>query len=185
MATAKKTPAVIPLTLAIREAHDWCETAIFQGARLTELLDNQIAFDHANAMAAEWRALRAANHLPSGARVEVVECYFFIAALRHVLSWMRHFTRHKNRPTKELRAAMKEFVSSVPRPPVLKLVEQDYTISGNRDLPPLDLQMPGATPFKAQPGREYVMAGSVSLPGTLARLRKLAPVLAAARASMS
>jgi hypothetical protein len=185
MATAKKTPVAIPLSVAVREAHDWCETAIFQGARLTELLDNQIAFDYANAMAAEWRALRAANHLPSGARVEVVECYFFIAALRHVLYWLGHFTRHKNKPTKELRAAVKEFASSVPRPPALRLVEQDYTISGNRDLPPLDLQVPGATPFKAQPGREYVMAGNLSLPGTLARLRKLSPVLSAARASMS
>jgi hypothetical protein len=182
MSTAKKKPAPVPLALALREAHDWCESAIFQGARLTELLDNQVAFDHANAMAAEWRALRAANVLKGGARVEVIESYFFLSSIRHLLGWLGHLTRHKNRPTKETVQAVKEFAASVPRATELRRVlEHEYTIGG-WDLPELNLQSPeGGMALKAARGREYRMAANVSLQGAMAALAKLCPVLAAAR----
>jgi hypothetical protein len=182
MSTTKKKPAAVPLAVALREAHDWCESAIFQGARLMELLENQVAFDHANAMAAEWRALRAANHLPSGARVEVVESYFFLTSIRHVLAWLGHLTRHKNRPTKETVLAAKEFAAAVPRAADLRRVlDHEYTIGG-WDLPELNLQTPGGgMALMAARGREYRMAAGVSLQGAMAALRKLAPVLAGAR----
>ena len=114
-AVAART-AGVPLALALSEAHDWCESALFQGGRLSELLENQVAFDHANAMAAEWRALKAANVLPGGARVEVIESYFFLASIKHLLVWLGHLTRHGNRPAKEIVQATKDFSAARPAP---------------------------------------------------------------------
>ena len=146
MPAPKKKPVPVPLPLALREAHDWCESAIFQGVRMTDLLDHQIAFDHSNAMPAEWRALRAANYLPSGARVEVVEGYFFLSAVQHILAWISHLTRHGNKPAKETVRAAKEFVAAFPRVAELRRVlEKDYTIGG-WDLPELNVATPGALP---------------------------------------
>jgi len=182
MSTAKKAE-VVPLSLALREAHDWSESAVFQAARLTELLDNQVAFDHANAMAAEWRALKAANTLPGGGRVEVVESFFLLTSLRHVLIWLGQVTRRGNRPPKEVVAAVKVFKAAVPSAVELRRVlEQGYRIGG-WDLPELNLQSAeGGMALKAARGRDYKMAAGVSLPVAMAALRALSTVLAAARA---
>ncbi len=181
MPSAKKA-APIPLDVAVREARDWCEGALFQGARLTELLDNQVAFDHANAMAAEWRALKAANVLRGGGRVEVVDSYFFLAALRSVLVWVAHFTRHGNRPQKEHVRAVKELTASVPRAAELRrIMDHGYSIGG-RDLPELNLTEPGAgMALKAAKGRDYIMSGGVNLPRTMIALQKLQAALVAAQ----
>jgi len=179
MPTAKKT-APVPLDLAMREARDWCESAMFQAARLAELLDNQVAFDHANAMAAEWRALKAANVLPGGGRVEVIDSYFFLTALRHLLVWLGHVKRRGNRPPKELARAVKDFAGSVPGAVALRRVlDHEYTIGG-WDLPELNLKEPGGgMALKAAKGRDYMMAGGVSLPAAAFALKKLAAALAA------
>jgi hypothetical protein len=172
----------VPLPVALREAHDWCESAIFQGVRMTDLLDHQIAFDHSNAMPAEWRALRAANYLPSGARVEVVEGYFFLSSVQHILVWLSHLTRHGNKPAKETVKAAKEFVAAFPRVAELRRVlEKEYTIGG-WDLPELNVATPGAAmTFKAARGRDYKLAAGMTLPAAMAALRKLGPALAATR----
>ena len=173
--------AGVPLALALSEAHDWCESALFQGGRLSELLENQVAFDHANAMAAEWRALKAANVLPGGARVEVIESYFFLASIKHLLVWLGHLTRHGNRPAKEIVQATKDFSAAVPRPADLRdLLEHRYTMAG-WDLPELNPQEPGGHALRAARGRDYKMAGEISLQASMAALRALSPVLAAAR----
>jgi hypothetical protein len=178
MANTKKSEKVA-LDIALREARDWCETALFQGGRLTELLDNQVAFLDTSAMPAELRALRAANVLPGGARVEVVECFFFLAAVRRVLVWLGHLTRHGNRPPKDLVLAVKAFVASVPRAAHLRrTLEQGYAIR-RRDLVDFNDLSDGGAAFRAARGSEYVMAGGVNLPATMAALRKLGPVLAA------
>jgi hypothetical protein len=179
MSTPKK-PESIPLDVAIREAHDWCQSAVFQGARLAELLDNQVAFDHHHAMAAEWRALKAANVLPGGVRVEVVECFFFLTALRSLLVALTHFTRHGNKPGKELAGAMKEFVAAMPKPLELRrILDAEYAISGS-DVPELNVKVSTGLPLKAARGKEYKMAGDVTLEAAMQALKKLAPVLAAA-----
>jgi hypothetical protein len=182
MASTRTKAPPVPLHLALREAHDWCESAKFQGERLTELLDHQVAFDHANAMAAEWRALKAANVLPGGARVEVVESYFFLASVQRLLEWLGHLTRNGNRPPKEVAAAIKAFKVAAPTPAALKaLLDKGFTIGG-WDLPELSMQSPeGGFALKAARGRDYVMAGGVNLPQTLAALRALGTVLAPAR----
>jgi len=181
MSTPKK-PESVPLDVAVRDALDWCQSAVFQGARLAELLDNQVTFDHHNAMAAEWRALKAANILPGGARVEVVECFFFLTALRSLLAALGHFTRHGNKPPKEVANATKEFVAAMPKQLELRrILDGEYTIGG-WDVPELHAHAPHGLPFKAARGKEYKMAGDVSLQAVMQELRKLAPVLAAARA---
>ncbi len=179
---SSKKAAPVPLALALREARDWCESTLFQGARLTELLDNQVAFDHANAMAAEWRALKAANVLPGGARVEVVDSYFFLVALRHLTVWLGHLTRHGNRPPRPLVAAVKAFTATIPRAAALrKILDHEYTVGG-WDLPELNLASPsGGMALKAARGRDYVMAGGVNLPATIAGLRTLGAALTAAQ----
>jgi hypothetical protein len=169
--------------MAIREARDWCESATFQGGRLIELLDNQVAFDHRNAMAAEWRALKAANILPGGARVEVVDSYFLLAAVRQLLVWLAFVMRRGNKPPKALASAIKEFTSAVPRAVNLRrILEHEYTIGG-WNLPELNLASPdGGMALKAAKGQDYVMAGGVSLPRTMGALKKLKDALVAAQA---
>jgi hypothetical protein len=173
----------VPVEVAIREARDWCESALFQGARLAELLDNQVAFDHANAMAAEWRALRAANVLPGGGRVEVLDSYFFLAALRQLLVWVARIKRRGNKPGKELARTLKEFAASVPAEKELRrLLDHDYKIGG-WDLPELNLTEPGGgMALKAAKGRDYLMPGNVNLPASMAALKKLAAALPALQA---
>jgi len=137
-------------------------------------------------MAAEWRALRAANVLPGGARVEVVESYFLLASVRHLLGWLAELTRHGRKPSKELVVAAKQFRAVAPKPTVLRdLLERRYTMRG-WDLPELDMQSPAtALALIAARGREYRMPGGVSLPATLAALRALSPVLAKTRAALA
>ncbi len=175
-----KKPSPVALDVALREARDWCEIAMFQGGRLTELLDNQVAFLDTSAMPAELRALRAANVLPGGARVEVVESFFFLSALRHVLSWLGHLTRHGNRPAKPVVVAARAFAASVPRAAELRrTLEEGYTIRRS-DLVDFNDLSDGGMAFRAAKAREYMMAGGVSLPAAMAALRRLASVLAPA-----
>lgn len=179
---SQKTSDPAALSAAVREAHDWCQGAIFQAARLTELLDNQVAFDHANAMAAEWRALRAANVLPGGARVEVLESYFLLGALRHLLTALAPLKGRHAGLSRELSLAAKAFAAALPTPTELRrLLDVGYSMGG-ADLPELnDGGAATGAALRAARERDYLLGGKVSLPVVTAALRTLAPVLGAAR----
>ncbi len=177
MRDAKKPPPV-ELGLALREARDWCETALLQGGRLTELLDNQVAFLDTSAMPAELRALRAANVLPGGARVEVAESFFFLAALRQVLLRLEHLRRRGHRPPKGVVLAVKAFASAVPRAAVLRrTLEHGFTIR-RTDLVDFNDLSDGGAAFQAARAREYILPGGVSLSAAMAELRSLGSALA-------
>ncbi len=179
MATTTRSP--VPVAASLREALDWCEGARFQGARLSDLLEHQVAFDHANAMAAEWRALKAANVLPGGARVEALESYFLLEALRHLLLSRAPLPRRGSGLPKEVAAAVKAFKAAVPALPVVRAaLGNDHSIRG-AELPNLDMKTPDAGfVLKAAKGRDYLLAGGVNFPRTMAALEPLRAALAAA-----
>jgi hypothetical protein len=112
-------------------------------------------------------------------RTEVIESYFFLSAVRRILVSLAQVKRRENHPPKEVVVAAKAFAGAVPSAVVLnRVLEREFVIR-RTDLPEFGDMSAGGLAFKTARGQDYLMAGAVSLEGTMAALEKLSPVLAA------
>lgn len=78
-----------PLHQVLDRAYGWIAAALFQGERLTALLEAQVAGGDPSLWTAEqWQAHNKANDLGNGHLVESYESYFLTTAVRQALRWL-------------------------------------------------------------------------------------------------
>jgi hypothetical protein len=107
-------------------------------------------------------------------------------ALRHVFLWLDHLSQHGNKPTQEVLQAVEDFSAAAPKAKQVRDMlehEDEYIVGGGRDPAGYQVDMGGllaSAHSVGVHGKEYIIGGRVSLPGSTAALRKLTPVLAVA-----
>jgi hypothetical protein len=184
-------PVNVPIATALQFSRAWTARALYQGGRLTDILDAQARFVDPVALSAEERrAFVKCAWLPhTGESVEILESHFFVVAIGHLLRWLAQIPSVGGPDVSpEVSKAARSFESTVPRGTELRNMlehEVEY-IHGAGNEQSDYVKDVGGLPASAHCvsaiGLDgYVIGGRLDLPATMQSLQVLAPVLMAAQ----
>lgn len=174
--------------MVLHEADGWLAAAIFQGARFTAQLDDQVDPSRPPLpwTAEQWSEFNATHSFHNEHLREVYEAYFFVCAVRQAMRWLTHVREYEPK----LAADIDAFESATPHLKDLRDMREheDEYLSGEGKKDKRDdflFLFAGmhltASSVAVTGDDDYLLGGRVSLPKTIAALRKIKPIIAAAR----